>query len=195
MGSLLFDRVLTLHIQFASHLVAVISKQIIVERFHVASYRTSDACSVGCEYGTYLRQFVVDIKRSQSTHPLVGVIYDLVLQRKIVVVETFYHQSCCIREHRSLVVITISVQRVYAVVLPQPSIYFILLFKERIKINQYCDWLTRNCPATYSYLKSLLLSLPLPICKERTLLLKIRTLLLFPEIWTNEDYLVLMCFL
>ena len=147
------------------------------------------------EYRTNLGQLIINIKSSQSAHPLICVVNNLILQCEIVIVETLNHQSCCIREHRSLVVIAIGVERINAVVFPQPSIYIVLLFEVRIKIYQNCYWLARNSPSAHPNLESLIFSLPLPISKEGTFLLEIRTLILFPKIRTDEDYLIPKCLL
>ena len=73
-SGLLFNGVFRLHIQLTGHLITIISGKIVVQRFHVASYRTSDAGGVGRKDGTNLRQFVVDVKCTQTAHPLVGMI-------------------------------------------------------------------------------------------------------------------------
>ena len=129
------------------------------------------------EDGTDLRQFVVDIEGTKTTHPLVGVIDHLILDTDIEVIEALHHQSGSIREHRSLVVVTIGVQRVYLILLPQPSVNLILLLEIRYKVYQNGDRLTWYRPAPYPYRKAALLSLPLPIGKERCIFPEIGTLL------------------
>ena len=135
MRSHLLYRVFADHIQFLRHLVAVIGEEIVIKRFHVTCYTTANARGMSREDGTNLRQLIVDIQSAKTAHPLVGVIDHLLRAIKIVVVETLYHQGSSIREHRSLVVVTIGMKTVYAVVLPQPTIYLILFLKIRIKVH------------------------------------------------------------
>ena len=76
MGGLLLNRVLRLHIQLLGHLVAIVGKKIVVERFVVASDAPPDARGVGGENRGDLRQMMVDIQQSEARHPFVGVIND-----------------------------------------------------------------------------------------------------------------------
>ena len=99
MSSLLLDRVLGLHIQFSSHLITIIGKQIVVERFHVTSNGATDTRGMGRKDGTDLGQLVVDIECTQSAHPLISMIDDLLRQVEIMVVEALHHKGCGIREH------------------------------------------------------------------------------------------------
>ena len=176
MSRLLFYRVLALHVQLASHLVAIIGKQIIIQRLHVAGYRAADAGSMSGEDSTDLGQFVVDIKGTKTAHPLISVIDDL-KRRGITLsntcIQALHDKPCSIREHRGLVVITIGVERVNTVFLPQPAVNLILLLKIWHEVYQDGDGFSRHCPAPYPHLKAVRLSLPLPIGKER---------LIFPEI-------------
>ena len=115
----------------------------------------------------------------------------MLLAVEIVIVETLRHQSGSIREHRGLVVVAIAVQRVDAVVFPQPSVDFVFLLKVWGKVHQDGYRLTRNSPTTHFDLQALLLSLPLPIGKERTVFLEIGTFTFLPAIRTNKDNMVL----
>ena len=53
MCGLLLDRMFRLHVQLTSHLVAIIGKQIVVQGFHISSYRATNTRSVGCKDSTY----------------------------------------------------------------------------------------------------------------------------------------------
>ena len=191
MSCLLLNRMLRLHIQFPWHLVTVIGEEIVIKRFHVAGNASADTSGMRREDGTNLRQFVVNIKSTKTTHPLIGMIDDLLRTIEAVVVIALHHQGCCIREHRGFVVITIGMKRINSILFPKPCIYFILLFKEWRKVHQDCDRITRNSPAPYPHFESLLLSHTLPISKERLILLEIRTFTFFPEIRTDKDNLIL----
>ena len=149
-------RMFRLHIQLLSHLVAIIGKEVVIEGLLVTSNRTSDASGMGCEDGTNLWQFIVDIKGTKSAHPFIGMIDNL-----CIVIEGFafdsihikaLHDQCCsIREHRCFVIVTISMERIYCIVFPQPAIYLIFLFKERFEINQYGNRFSWNSPTTNPY--------------------------------------------
>ena len=86
-------------------------------------------------------------------------------------------------------------QGVNTIVLPQPTIYLILLLKEGIKIHENSEGFSWDRPTAYPNLKLLCLSFTLPIGKEILVLLEIRTLLFFPKIRTDENNLILMCLL
>ena len=198
---LLLDRVLRLHIQFVCHLIAIIGKKIIVEWFLITSYRAANTSSMRREYRTNLWQLIVDIQSAKSTHPLVGMINHLGivvegLAFNTILIKAFNNQRCGIREHRGLVIVTVGMERINTVVLPQPAIDFILLFKIRLEIHQDSNRLTWDCPTSYSYRQSLFLSLPLPLGKERLILFKIRTfhnrrvgivIIFLPEVRTNKN--------
>ena len=186
MCSLLLNTVFALHVQLARHLVAIIGKQVVVQRLLVTRNRSSNAGSVGSKHRTNLWQLVVQVQQSQSAHPLVSVVNHLLFGLQAVLVETLYYESCSIREHRSLIVVAIGMQRVHLVVFPQPAIYFVFLLKIRIKINQNGDWFTRHSPSSHSHLQALLFRSPLPLGQQAVVLPKVRALLLFPEIRTNK---------
>ena len=199
---LLLYRVFALHVQLLGHLVTIISKQIVVERFHVTSYRTPDACGMRREHRTDLRQPVVDIERTQSAHPLIGMVYHLLVAVQIMMIETLHHQSSSIREHRSLVVVAIGMQTVHAVVFPQPAIYLILFLEKRLEVHQDGDRCARHRPSAHPGTQSwqseftvTFLGFALPVGKERFVLFEIRTLFLFPAIRTYENDLILKCLL
>ena len=180
---------LRLHVQLFSHLVTVISKEIVVQWLLIASNRTADAGGVGGEDSTNLGHVGIDVKRAQSAHPLVGVINHLGVwsDGKQVMIKALRHQTSCIREHRGFVVVAIGVERVNAIVLPKPSVYLILLFEERVKVHKDSNRLARNGPTTNSDLQALLLSQTLPFGKEQLVFLEIGTFLLFPKVRTNKD--------
>ena len=133
---------------------------------------------MGGEDGADLRQFIVDVKSAKAAHPLIGMIDHLLLSVKIVIIEALNYEGSSIREHRRLVVITISMQRVNLIVLPQPSVNLILLFEIRYKVYQDGDWFSWHRPSPYPHLKTVILGLPLPIGKERLILPEIGTFLL-----------------
>ena len=90
---------LRLHIELASHLVAIIGKEIVVERLHITSYRATNARGMSGEDSTNLRQLVVDIQGTKTAHPLVSVIDHLLTAVEIMIIKALNHQCGSIREH------------------------------------------------------------------------------------------------
>ena len=93
-------------------------------------------------------------------------------------------------------------ERVNTIVFPQPAVNLILLLKIWHKVYQDGDGFSWHHPAPHPHLKAVLLSLPLPIGKERLVLSEIGTFLLcvitvlsFPQVWTDKYHLILMCLL
>ena len=76
---LLLYRVLALHVELSRHLVAIICKKIVIERLHIAGNASSDTCGMGSKDSAHLRQLVVDVEQTQTSHPLISVIDDLIL--------------------------------------------------------------------------------------------------------------------
>ena len=184
-------RVLRLHVQLASHLVAVIGKKIVVQRFLIASNGTAYAGSMGGEDSTYLGQMSIDVKCAQTAHPLVSMINNTLVLIKIVVVIALHYQTCSVREHRGFVVVAIGMERIDLIVFPKPSINLVFLFEIRLKVHQNSYWLSWNGPSSNTQVQTLFLCLPLPFSKKRLVFLEIGTFLLFPKIRTNKYYPVL----
>ena len=193
-GRLLLYRVLALHVQFPGHLVAVVGEEIVVEGLLVAGYRTADTRSMGGEDGADLGQFIVDVEGTKTAHPLIGMIDDSALRIEIEdlrFVETLYHQTGSIREHRGLVVVAIGMERIHLVFLPQPGVDVVFLLEEGLEVHQDGNGLARNGPAPYPHVQSLFTGRPLPLGKQRFLFTEIEALALFPKIRTDEDNLIL----
>ena len=76
---LLLYRVLALHIELASHLVAIVCEEIVIEGLHIAGNASTDTCGMGSKDSAHLRQLVVDVEQTQTSHPLISVIDDLIL--------------------------------------------------------------------------------------------------------------------
>ena len=150
MRRLLLDGMLRLHIQFLCHLIAIIRKQIVIQRLMIAGYRTSDGSSVGCKNSSNFGDSFLYIKCSHSGHPFMCLIYHLIRFCQVVAVETFYYSSGSVRKHRSLVVIAISVQRVYLKTIPHFCVYIVLLFKKRLEINKNDNGFTGDIPSSYT---------------------------------------------
>ena len=189
---------LRLHVEFLSHLVAVISPEILVERLVIASDRATYRGGVGSEYGADGWYLVLDIESAETCHPLVGMIYYLLILQLQEVIHRLYNQTSRIREHARLVVVAVRVERVHLEILPKFCVYSVFLCVIRLKINQNRDRLSRNVPTTHLNLYALLLSHLLPIGKQGVVLLEIRRLLFAPTVRTYEYqvvlYIVMQCF-
>ena len=110
MGGLLFDGMLGLHIQLLRHLVAVVGKKIIVQRFVVARNRTAYRSGMGGEYRSDFGNGSLQVKRSHTGHPLMCLKYNLVRFRQVIPVETLHHLSGGVCKHRGFIVVTVCVQ-------------------------------------------------------------------------------------
>ena len=82
---------LTLHIQFTSHLVTVISKKIIIKRLIITSNTSSYTCCMCGKDSSYLRQMLINIKHTESGHPFISMIDNLLTLSYNMFIETFYH--------------------------------------------------------------------------------------------------------
>ena len=150
MCSLFFNRVFRLHVQFLRHLVAIISKQIVVQRFMITGNRTTDRSSMGRKNSSHLRHSFLYIKCSHSSHPFMRLIYHLIRFCQVVAIETLYHSSRSVWKHRSFVVIAISVQRIYLITIPHFCVYIVFLFKKRLEINKNDYGFTGDIPSSYT---------------------------------------------
>ena len=88
---LFFYRVFALHVQLLSHLVAIIGKEIVVEWFVVACYRASYARSVSSEYGSNTWNILLQVQHSETSHPLISLIYHLLLIETEELVVALHH--------------------------------------------------------------------------------------------------------
>ena len=150
MCSLFLNRVFRLHVQFLRHLVAIISKQIVIQRLMVTGNGTTDRRSMGRKNSSNLRHSFLYIKCSHSSHPFMCLIYHLIRFRQVVAIETLHHSSCGIGKHRSLVIIAIGVQRIYLITIPHFCVYIVSLFKKRLEINKNDYGFTGDIPSSHT---------------------------------------------
>ncbi len=135
MCCLFFNRVFRLHIQFLSHLIAVIGKQIVIQRLMITCNRPTDGSSMGRKNSRHLGHSFLYIKCSHSCHPFMSLIYHLIRFCQVVVIETLHHSARSIRKHGSFVVIAISVQRIYLKTIPHFCVYIVFFLKKRLEID------------------------------------------------------------
>ena len=122
----LFHGMLADHIQFFCHLVAVIAFKIIIQRFAIAGYGTSDTGCVGSKQRTYCRAIVPQVKDRERRLPLVRMSHHLMLFAYMPI-QTLHHLSDGIAEQTTLVIVAVSCMTAHTEVLPRPSINLILL--------------------------------------------------------------------
>ena len=77
MSGLLLNRVFRLHVKLIGHLVTIIGKQIVIERFLITGNRTAYTGSMGRKECCYLWNILVQVEGTQTAHPLIGMIDDL----------------------------------------------------------------------------------------------------------------------
>ena len=135
MSCLLFDGVLGFHVQFLCHLVAVVSKKVIVKRLVVTGNGTADGRSMSCKDCCHLWNCFLQVQGSQARHPLMSLINDLISFSQVKTIKTFYNFTCCVREHGRFVIVTVCMKGIHAEILPHLAINGILFCKEREKVN------------------------------------------------------------
>ena len=194
--------VLALHVQLIGHLVAVIGKEIVVERLVVAGNGTTDARGMSCKDCSNLWHTGVNVEQSEARHPLIAVIDHLQRGHRRVGVIAFldafvptlqeaihalHHQGGGIREHGSLVVVAIGVKRVNAIELPHTGVDLVFLLEIGFEVDQYGQGLAGNRPSANLHGQAFFGCLPFPSVEGRLLLFEIGTRLVAPAIWANED--------
>ena len=106
-------------------------------------------------------------------------------------IKTFYNFTCCVREHRCFIVITISMKRIYAEIFPHLAINGILFCKEREEINQEYNRFSRNVPTTYTNFQAVVLQSTFTPCYEHIARFnKKRIFFTSPKIRTDKEKLI-----
>ena len=140
---------------------------------------------------------VLDVERSETAHPFVGMIDDLLLLKLKEAVEAFHYQSGSIGEHAGLVIVAVCMQGVNLPVLPKVGVDSLLLSKEGFEIHEDGDRLAWDVPASHLHLELCLgvdircfLQPFLPFGKDAVVLNEERALLFAPAVRANEDDMV-----
>ena len=107
---LLLDGVLRLHVELAGHLVAVVSEEIIIERFVVASDGATNRRGMRSENGGNLRYTLLQIEGSHASHPFVCLKDHIVIFSQVKAVKALHHLSGSVCKHRSFIIITIGMK-------------------------------------------------------------------------------------
>ena len=184
---LALDAVLGLHVQFISHLIAVVGKEIVIERFAVTGNAASDGGGVRREDGGDGRDMFVDIQCAETRHPLMSLIDDALVLVEEAMVEALHHTACGIGEHRSLIVVAIGVEGIHLEVVPEAAVDLVLLREEGLEIHQHHDGVARNLPAAHAHMERLLGSRTAPVGPQLLIFNKKGIRLVCPEIRTNEN--------
>ena len=150
--TLLFDAVLCLHVELCGHLVSVVAVEVFVEQLVVAGNGAADAGGMGGKDGRYSGALVLQEQHTQARHPFVGLIDYFALFRDAGLYNDFDKASCCIAEHGCFVVVAVSVKGIYMEFFPSLRVNFVFLIKERLKIHQGADRISRHVPSSDAYL-------------------------------------------
>src|SRR3712207_34310 len=103
--------------------------------------------------GSYLGHILLNIKHAKPRHPLISMVNNTIFSSQETVIEALHHFRRGKRKHRSLVIIAISMQTIYLIIIPKLSVNFVLMFKKRFEINENGDRSPRNSPTTNTNLK------------------------------------------
>ena len=153
-STLLFDAMLGFHRKFVRHLVTVVSFEVFVEQFVVASDRASHARSVSCKDRSYAWLCLLQKQHTQARHPFVCLVDDLLCLANAVFCNDFYKSSSCIAKHRRFVVVAVCLDRIYLEVFPCLSIDVVFVCHQGLEIHQYSDRLTGYVPSTDAYVQT-----------------------------------------
>ena len=190
MRGLLFNGVFALHIQLSCHLVAIVSLKITVQRLVVSCYTAPYSCCVGSKKCCYFGHIVLQNQCCKACLPFVCVEYDVLGVAQIETIIAFYHLCSCQREHRRVVVIAISVQTVYAIVLPKFTVKFILAGIKRLEIHQKCYRAARNVPSSHPQSQAFTVCNCHPFLKKFLVFRKERVLRSITTVGTNKHNVV-----
>ena len=164
MSGLSLNTVLGFHVQLSRHLRAVISPKIIVKRLSVSGNASSDACGMGCKNGGNLRNAFLYIKRTQAGHPFMSLIHHVICIVQKLLVETLHHPAGSIREHIGFVIVAISMQAVYLIIVPSLGIQLITNGKKGIKIHKHNKRFAGNIPSADTNAESFFFCFAYPFC-------------------------------
>ena len=187
MRRLTLDAMLRLHVQLLSHLIAIVSEEVVVERLTVAGNAATDGGSVCREDGGNGRYVMLQIQSAKARHPFVSLIDDLFRFVEEMIVEALHNTSGSIREHRCLVVVAISMEAVHLILGPQGSIDIILLCKERTEIHQHDNGFSWNLPASDAQRQAFFRRLLAPVGPQAFVFHEKGILFLLPKVRTDED--------
>ncbi len=126
MGGGLLKGVLRLYVQLTSHLVSVVTGEIIIQRLAVATNASSYGCGVGREDGSHEWHLPFGVQKPHAGGPLIKMGQDILMAHTLVRAYALDDSSGSKRERASFVIVTIGIQGIHAEARPHFTIIIIL---------------------------------------------------------------------
>ena len=145
---LLLHGMLRLHVQLASHLIAVVAIHIGIQRLVIAGDRATNRGCMRSEDRRDGRDMLLDIERTHRQHPLIEKANHPLLFQMVEMVEALHYLTHGQSKDARLVIIAIRMNGIHLETLPHRIEEGIALLKERLKIHQDHRRITRHIPTT-----------------------------------------------
>ena len=162
------------HIEAASHLLAVVLRDIVIERQVVAGQAAAHHGGMGGKDRSHGKRGSLQVQDTGPGLPLMELRHHLLSSLEVVVVEALYHPSRGNAEHGGFFVIPIARDGIHAVHLPHFSQDFVCMRKEGLVIYQDGQRLSGDVPASNPETESLGLGLGLPRAVQHGVFQEIR---------------------
>ena len=197
MGRSLLERVLGLHVELASHLIAKVARHIVIQGLAVAADAAPDARGMGGEYRGHLGQIGLDMKQTHARGPLVEVGNHLQSGVILPLDDALDDEGCRIGEHARLVIVAVGMKRVHAIAVPHLGIELVLVRIQGVIGHQHRNGLAGDVPVPYPHLHATgQARLALPCGKRRLALDKRgRGVIGRPDVGADEYQIVFISFL
>ena len=148
MGCCLLERMLGLHVELGSHLVAKVARHVVIKGLAVAADAAPDARGMGGEHGSHLGQMGLDIKQSHSGRPFVEVGNDTQCWIVFPLDDALDNEGCGIGKHARLVIVAIGMERIHAIAFPHLGVEGVLVGVQDIKGHQDGNGLAWHVPVS-----------------------------------------------
>ena len=145
---LLLHGMLRLHVQLASHLIAVVAIHIGIQRLVIAGDRATNRGCMRSEDRRDRGDMLLDIERTHRQHPLIEEANHPLLFQMVEMVEALHYLTHGQSKDARLVIIAIRMNGIHLETLPHRIEEGIALLKERLKIHQDHRRITRHIPTT-----------------------------------------------
>ena len=143
-----FKRMLRLHVKLRSHLVAVIVRQLVVERFSIAADAAAYACGVSGEYGGYVRHIGFQSKKTHCRGPLVEMSNHMAGFNTGSFYKRLYDSCRGTSEITAFVVVAVGVQRVDTIEFPHAGVVLVTCFFHPFKLDKHGNGTSGDVPAS-----------------------------------------------
>ncbi len=150
-----FKRVLALHIEFGSHLVAIVIGELVVKRLAVAAYAAAYARSVSCEHSGHAGHIGFEREQTHCSSPFVEMGHNFAGRCLCIIDYAFDDHGSGTGKGTAFVVVAVSVQRVNAEEVPHAAIGGIFRRIHAVKLHEHCHRLSGHIPAAYAHTHSL----------------------------------------